>query len=833
MSKKFRDLAHRYKEQKNKGSAMIVVIMAMAFIGILASVLMYMSLLNYQMKVNNLKAKDNFYSAETVLDEIRVGMQGRVSESIGEAYQNILLNYDSASMEEKMVNLRYGFLSQMQKYYGIKLGSGSMVQDVYNPVVMFGYLSDDMAEHTTLTVTYEVSDGKKIDYCVYRNKKDGKIVGGRVGGDMHTYTFDTDGNVVYDPGLLLDDIPHGNTKLYTDGLAYRNLKVTYTDASGYVSVIRTDLRVKMPDMEFAQSVSLPALTSFSLIANDTLQVLPANVNNEIAGSFYAKKMIVGSKVAGEGYNVSLALKEVSDKQANAGKRMVVEEELYVGQGADLSTDKYGELWAGTILMHGGVNSGKSTVNFAGNDIYVSGDLTISGEKNVFRAGALDGEEYIGKYVGFGNGQGDSDSSAIVVNGKETELDLSKLKNLSLAGNTYIALSKTDDQLTNTDIYHNDAANKQDVLMGQSIAVKSDQLAYLVPPACIGIKDGKSVLGQASNPMTLEQYRDYIDKKGVTKVDVNVACRELGGHDLEDYGIDENHIRTYYKRINSKITLVYFYVAFDKDSDIARQQANNYFQDYYNVNKSTMDAYANLYTNDIQIRDEAAGAYIMHLAGNVVQTSDDGRTLRSATLTSDKVNDGYQSLLAADRTKFQALCKKMLDVYEQLSSAEKERTIFKNLVDDGKIVEYESVLNADTTLTPQQRVDARYFGEPDAEDKALIIQGDYIYTGNGQDKFDGLIIATGNVTVNKSFNGTILAGGNITLGETLGEMVKVQPDREAVLHVLTYTAQAGSNEYHVTDFLRGGEGYLRGDSKVYSESDINLGDLIVYENWQKQ
>lgn len=832
MSKKFRQLAQQYKERKNKGSAMIVVIMAMAFIGILASVLMYMSMLNYQMKVNNLKAKDNFYSAETVLDEIRVGMQSRVSESIGTAYQNILLNYDSVSMEEKMVNLRYGFLSKMQQYYGIKQGSGSMVQDVYNPVVMFAYLSDDMAEDTTLTVTYEVSAGNKVEYCVKRDA-DGNIVGGRVGGNMHTFTIDADGNAVYDPGLTLDDIPHGNTKLYTDGLSYCNLKVTYTDASGYVSVIQTDLRVKMPDMEFAQSVSLPALTSFSLIANDTLQVIPANVNNisnnEIAGSFYAKEMIVGSKTAGEGYNVSLALKEVSDDQANAGKRMVVAGDLYVGQGADLSTDKYGELWAGTISMHGGANGGSSTVDFAGNDVYVSGDLTIAGENNIFRAGTVDGEEYIGKYIGFGSGQDDSASSAIVVNGKDTELDLGKLKNLSLAGNTYIALSKTDDQLTDADTYRNDAANKQDVLMGQSIAVKSDQLAYLVPAACIGVKDGKNVLSQVSNPVTLEQYRDHIDQEGVKKVAVNVACSELGGHDLAYYGIDENHIRTYYKRINSKITLVYFYVAFDKDSDTARQQANKYFQDYYNVNKSTMDAYASLYTNDIQIRDEAAGAYIMHLAGNVVQTSDAGRKLHSATLTSDEENSGYQSLLATDRTKFQALCRKMLDVYEQLSSAEKERTIFKNLVDDGKIVEYESVLNADTTLTPQQRADARYFGESDAEDKALIIQGDYIYTGNGQDKFDGLIIATGNVTVNKNFNGTILAGGNITLGEN----VKVQPDREAVLHVLTYTAQAGSNEYHVTDFLRGGEGYLRGDSKVYSESDINLGDLIVYENWQKQ
>ena len=65
------------RKTDNKGSALVVVIIAMAFIGILASVLMYMSLLNYQMKVNNLKAKDNFYSAETVLDEIRSYMEHR------------------------------------------------------------------------------------------------------------------------------------------------------------------------------------------------------------------------------------------------------------------------------------------------------------------------------------------------------------------------------------------------------------------------------------------------------------------------------------------------------------------------------------------------------------------------------------------------------------------------------------------------------------------------------------------------------------------------------------------------------------------------------------
>ena len=818
---------------------MVVVIIAMAFIGILASVLMYMSLLNYQMKVNNLKAKDNFYSAETVLDEIRVGMQEDVSASIGDAYQNILLNYATNTMDEKQMQLRYEFLSKMQESYGIEQSANGYVPDMYTPVKMLCFLSDEVAEGTVLSVTYAIDDTHEVEYRMYR-ETDGTIVGGKTTDGV---LRPEDTKTIWDPSvgaidslLTLDEIPHGNMKLYTDGLAYCNLKVTYTDASGYVSVIQTDLRVKMPDMEFAQSVSLPALTSFSLIANDTLQVLPTNVNdetnNEIAGSFFAKELIIGSKVTGEGESVNLTLREVDDTNADEGKRMVVADDLYLGEGAKLKADKYGELWAGSISMHGSAANGStSEINFAGSNVYVAGDLTITGDKNTFKAGALDGEEYTGRYIGFGDGQDGTDSSAIVVNGTDTELNLSELKNLSLAGNTYIALSSTKDLLEDSDSYRNSAENRKDILMGQSIAVKSDQLAYLVPAECIGIQNGKSVLSQVSNPVTLEQYSDVIDKEGVAKVGRNIACDDLDGHDLVYYGITDSNIQTYFKRINSKITLVYFYVAFDKDSDVDREHANQYFQDYYRVNKDTMDAYAKLYTNNIQIRDQAAGAYIMHLAGNVVQTTADGnsREIHNATLSSDEANSGYQALLAVDRTKFQALCKKMIDVYEQLGSSEKDNDIFTNLVDRGAVQEYHSAVNRDTTMTPAQKADAVYFGETDAVDKAVIISGDYTYTGIGADKFNGLILATGDVTVSKDFKGTILAGGNITLLKD----VKVQPDRDAVLHALTYSAEVDSVEYHVTDFLKGGEGYLRGDSKVYSDSEIRLGDLIVYENWQKQ
>ena len=80
--------------------------------------------------------------------------------------------------------------------------------------------------------------------------------------------------------------------------------------------------------------------------------------------------------------------------------------------------------------------------------------------------------------------------------------LNELKNLTLAGNSYISLTKANDGITSEDGVSNTGV--QDVMMGQSIAVKSDQLAYLVPALCIGVDaSGKTVLNGASNPITLE------------------------------------------------------------------------------------------------------------------------------------------------------------------------------------------------------------------------------------------------------------------------------------------------------------------------------------------
>lgn len=821
------------RKTDNKGSALVVVIIAMAFIGILASVLMYMSLLNYQMKVNNLKAKDNFYSAETVLDEIRSYMGTQISESVGNAYENVLQNYSSTSAEEKTSKLRYYFLTDMQSKYML---AGSTDTNYYDLTKFFGTdcLTPEVRSRTVLETTSldDLSDESGWRR-IYLDESGTVKVTDRKGLE-----------------ITAAENPKGRMKLYKDGLGICALRVTYTDDSGYVSVIQTDLRIKVPEIDFSQAVTVPSITGISMIAQDSIQALPTDPNlpsqNEIGGSFYADRFIVGSTKEGEGSNVTVDLKEPTGKE-NPDKRMITASELYLGKGATLNADQYGELWAGSITMHGGspIKAGsKGTIRFNGNGVYVANDLIMSGADNVFSAGALLNEEYTGEYVGFGDGS-DGDSSAIIVNGTNTEIYLNQLRNLTLAGNSYISLKTgggTSGAATNTA-----GENVSDIMMGQSIAVKSDQLAYLVPAECIGRStSGGSVLSQKSNPITLEEYNDKIWdvnnnrlRDDVVDVALDVPCEALKGNTLASYGITSGNIEKYFKRLNSKITLVYYFVNFDAGSDSSRSNANRYFRDYYSMNQSTMEAYTGIYTKAIKLREEGSGAYIMHLAGNVVMYDDAKTTgsrenVRQDSLTADASNSGYQAILEADQNKFKALTKKMLDVYEKVTQAERadSANAYTNLVDHSTLLTFGGVLHGGSS-----DIDAsKYFeGSMDPKCKAVIVDGDYTYSATEYAKFTkGLILVRGDVTVEKDFQGIIISGGNIRLGQN----VKVNADKDAVLQALTYSKEitaAGGNtvEYHVVDFLKGGEGYLQPDHQTYANTEINLGDLIVYENWQKQ
>ena len=68
------------RSNSNRGGAMISVIIAMTVVGILGAVVLSISYTNFRMKQIDKKSKENFYSAEAVLDDIMVGLQEVVSE---------------------------------------------------------------------------------------------------------------------------------------------------------------------------------------------------------------------------------------------------------------------------------------------------------------------------------------------------------------------------------------------------------------------------------------------------------------------------------------------------------------------------------------------------------------------------------------------------------------------------------------------------------------------------------------------------------------------------------------------------------------------------------
>lgn len=801
---------------------MVIVIIAMGFIGILASILMYMSMMNYQMKVNNLAAKDAFYSAETVLDEIRVGMEEEISNAMQKAYYEVLTNFDNTSVEAKEEKMRYWLFSELESAFAV---GGD--KSTYDMLKLYDYLDKTQSVFSAGVFSHGAvleTSHNGLKYQVMKNSA----------GDY----VDADANLVPEA--------KGKMERKDGGIILRGIKVTYTDPQGYVSIIETDLRINLPDMEFVQSVTLPSLSSYSMVAQQNIEVLPViegernlqSINN-IAGSFYANRLLVGTNEAGaEAPFVQVQLQEVAGA-ADDGKRMVVAQDIYMNAGTKLIADEYGELWADTIKMNGAHSTAAdvaSEVRFLGNDVYLANDVLIQGKKNYFKAGTVTAEgRYKGKFVGFGAGNVTDESSSIVINGTDTELHLEELTNLTLAGNSYIGLSDVNAALTEADGVSNPNIIP-DVPMGQSIAVKSDQIAYLIPAECLGISSntGEAVEAHLSNPMTLETYKEMIGHEDVMEVCNSISCKSLDGKTLADYGIVTSGAnpmyQKYFKRVSSKITLVYYYVLFDNTSDVSMQHANQYFQDYYRVNKDTLDAYNKLYTDSIQIRDSATGFYTLHLAGNIVRyDSADTLSIKEATAKYDDVNENYQKQLLSNESKFAALTKKLIDVYDLLTVAEMASiaNVYTNLVNETELRDYISdAVAAGDFGSNVGGANVYYFG--DGTDKAAVVDGDYTYTGVGDGEFNGIILATGDVTVTRDFAGTILAGGSIIVDRN----VNVKPAKDAVLNAMMSAKEIGGNKHYVTDFLYGGEGYLSDESAGYLKSDVNLGDLITYENWQK-
>lgn len=89
------------RKTDNRGATLIIVVICSAFVMILSTVILSITVTNRQMKKIEHEIKDNFYSAETALDEIKAGLEELVADSLEGAYLGILEEFTSHTEEEK------------------------------------------------------------------------------------------------------------------------------------------------------------------------------------------------------------------------------------------------------------------------------------------------------------------------------------------------------------------------------------------------------------------------------------------------------------------------------------------------------------------------------------------------------------------------------------------------------------------------------------------------------------------------------------------------------------------------------------------------------------
>lgn len=187
------------------------MIIVVSFLTILATTLLYVTAMNFVIKQADYQNKKNFYTGETVLEEIKATlMRDIVSQAAQEAFNESCKTFVTASDPSvRQVEYNGYFVEALTEEMNDDIGSQTWD----------AYLSNGFTDHTNGTLEME-----------------------------HNITVTRDGL-----GDLVDESATDGT-LYIDEIqgivVIRGLKVTYINENGLATVISTDLEIHAPEIKW-------------------------------------------------------------------------------------------------------------------------------------------------------------------------------------------------------------------------------------------------------------------------------------------------------------------------------------------------------------------------------------------------------------------------------------------------------------------------------------------------------------------------------------------------------------------------------------------------------
>ena len=465
-------------------------------------------------------------------------------------------------------------------------------------------------------------------------------------------------------------------------------------------------------------------------------------------------------------------------------------------------------------------SAEDTVSFWAEDIVAdSSNVTLVGETNIANDLNIKGDQSSitlkGTYNGYGNSLTEADkSSAILINGSNSSLDMSDIEKITVAGHAFVGTKAANlGSLTETE-----RGAGENVYTGESVAVKSNQILYLVPGECIGVDRESLESRYNKNPLTASEYAEIMNAEKYHEIYADMYVDKLEG-ELSYYIRKQNGVAMPEKVFipTNNETMVYYYMTFESE-----KQANEYFNKYYGTNKAQTDKYASYYAEILKF-PETASLNTVKFAGNGLERVEDNTfELKGDVVTdaSTKMEDNRK----AYGDQFTALCTKLTSSYGDLIGLVEApnpsgQIVFENIIDETKMTEF--INNASGGVAGMQAV------LDGTDGKVVLSEGYYDVT----DPDVHLVIAKGDVKISvQNFEGLVFANGEV---EIPNNTCVISANPEKVRNMLRYHQTVGAQNVMVASILNGGEEFAFSVGGEVGSDLTALKDLIVYENWKKE
>lgn len=732
----------------DRGASLLAVLIIMVVVSAIAVVITKITIVNIQMKEVERGTKKNFYSADAIMDDLRTGAREQAEAALENAYVDVLQHY---------VDYTSG---------------GKNAQDVFKQNYMNGlekYFADPMKTPVDTTneqgnVVYRVAgyDADKVKGCILDGTQQGCFV------------------APADPKYEID---------YGAGtFTLKDVRVVYKDAQDYETTITTDLVFSTPDMNFSGQSQVQEFMKYALIADDQVNINAMNVY--VGGSIYAGAGGIQATGSGSGRLEGKIILTRGDIVADMGST------LMVGNGNS-------SIWAENLMTTG---KSAATLDVNGN-IYVADDLALNAkESKVKLQGNYYGYNFQKNYGAGDTVATDADfSSAIMINGKSSSLNIQNLKYLLLAGRTFIARGNNS---SNTDIQ-----------MGESIAARTNQLAYYVSDKYVKTENGEGVVLKWNDAQNV--------RIGETEYPIGESDYAASIHvdpvQLDGWLNHANPIVPYYYTNG-----VNYYLNFK-----SQQDANEFYAAYYAGNTGKAGGLAGTYLDKDALIIDENNKMIMTLSGDIMYRTKPEEMFQEKAVTIEPDNWKDSAGLLWDYCSKLAVSYKSLELglKDSGQSVTPDQVRFSVTDENG----HEKI---DKSIDPlfDKLIDRSALQEEIAKHKnpgdtgyAVYKPAADVYLIDNTGVYDlptsitkGIVVATGSVKVSGNFEGLIISGGKVTFDAN----VQVKGNKLLVSNLFKEDQSRQAPLF--SKFFRD----CSGTAASNISGQLDLDSYINYDEWKK-